>query len=101
MDSAKNRVIKLFIHSIILDTMRHSDTYQMLIDLNSNALIGDESKAIGQKELASHIEEEAQMLKQAKDISEIVADKKIKQLILNILEDEKKHHRILKKYLKF
>ncbi len=98
-ESAKNPVIKLFIHSIILDTMRHSDTYQMLIDLNSNALIGDESKAIGQKELASHIEEEAQMLKQAKDISEIVADKKIKQLILNILEDEKKHHRILKEVL--
>jgi hypothetical protein len=90
-ESAKNPVIKLFIHSIILDTMRHSDTYQMLIDLNSSALTGDESKAIGQKELANHIEEEAQMLKQAKDISEILADKKIKQLILNILEDEKKH----------
>ena len=98
-ESAKNPVIKLFIHSIILDTMRHLDTYQMLIDLNSNALIGDESKAIGQKELTSHIEEEAQMLKQAKDISEIVADKKIKQLILNILEDEKKHHRILKEVI--
>jgi hypothetical protein len=84
-ESAKNPIIKLFIHSIILDAMRHSDTYQMLIDLNSSALIGDESKAIGQKELAIHIEEEAQMLKQAKDISEILVDKKIKQLILNIL----------------
>jgi len=39
------------------------------------------------------------MLKQAKDISEVVADKKINQLVLNILEDEKKHHRILKEVL--
>ena len=94
-ESAQNPVIKLFIHSIILDTMRHSDTYQMLIDLNSTAVIGKESQDIGEKELKSHIAEEATMLKQAKDISEVVKDKKIKQLVLNILEDEKKHHRVL------
>jgi bacterioferritin (cytochrome b1) len=94
-ETAQNPIIKLFIHSMILDTMRHSDTYQMLIDINSSALIGKESKDIGEKELASHIKEEAKMLKQAKDISEVVKDKKIKQLILGILEDEKKHHRVL------
>jgi hypothetical protein len=94
-ESAQNPIIKLFIHSIILDTMRHSDIYQMLIDLNSSALMGKESKDIGEKELSSHIKEEAKMLKQTKDISEVVADKKIKQLLLGILEDEKKHHRIL------
>lgn len=98
-ESAKTPVIKLFIHSLILDTMRHSDTYQMLIDLNSSAQIGQESKDIGQKELAIHIKEEAQMLKQTKDISEVVKGKKIKQLILNILEEEKKHHRVLKELL--
>ncbi len=94
-ESAQNPVIKLFIHSIILDTMRHSDTYQMLIDLNSSAVMGRESEDIGEKELKSHIAEEAIMLKQTKDISEVVKDKKIKHIILNILEDEKKHHRIL------
>ena len=94
-ESAQNPVVKLFIHNIILDTMRHSDIYQMLIDLNSSALMDKESKDIGEKELASHIKEEAKMLKQAKDISEVVKDKKIKQLILGILEDERKHHRVL------
>ena len=94
-ESVQNPVIKLFIHNIILDTMRHSDTYQMLIDLNSTAVMGRESQEIGEKELAGHIKEEAKMLKQAKDISDVVKDKKIKQLILNILEDEKKHHRVL------
>jgi hypothetical protein len=98
-ETAKNPIIRLFIHSLILDTKKHSDTYQMLIDLNSSALIGTESKDIGQKELEVHIKEEAQMLKQTKDISEVVKDKKIKQLILNILEDEKKHHRVLKEIL--
>jgi hypothetical protein len=99
LESAKNPLIRLFIHSIILDTMRHSDTYQILIDLNESALMGKESEAIGEKELTDHIKEEARMLKQAKDLSEAVKDTKIKKLILNILEDEKKHHRILKELL--
>ncbi len=73
----------------------------MLIDLNSSAQMGDESKDIGQKEFKMHIKEEAQTLKQAKDVSEVVEDKKIKQLILNILEDEHKHHRILKEVFEF
>ena len=94
-ESAQNPVIKLFIHNIILDTMKHSDTYQMLIDLNSSAVMGRESEEIGEKELKSHIVEEAVMLKQTKEISEAVKDKKIKHIILNILEDEKKHHRVL------
>ena len=98
-ESAQNPVIKLFIHSLILDTMRHSDTYQMLIDLNSNAQIGKENKEIGEAELANHIKEEAKMLKQTKDISDAVKDKRIKQLLLGILEDEKKHHRVLKDLL--
>jgi rubrerythrin len=98
-EAAKNPIIKLFIHSLILDTMRHSDTYQMLIDLNSSAQMGKESKDIGEGELASHIKEEAKMLKQTKDISEVVKDPKIKRLIVGILEDEKKHHRVLKDIL--
>jgi hypothetical protein len=36
--SAKNPLIKLYIHGIILDTMKHSEAYQLLIDLNSSAV---------------------------------------------------------------
>ena len=86
-------------HSIILDTMRHSDTYQLLIDLNSSAQMGKESQNLGEEELTGHIKEEAIMLKQMTDISEVVEDKKIKHLILGILEDEQKHHRVLKELL--
>ncbi len=94
-ESAKNPIIKLYIHSIILDTMRHSDTYQMLIDLNERAQIGEESAKLGEQELKSHITEEAKMLAQTEQIIKSVKDKRIKQILLDILEDEKKHHRVL------
>ncbi|MCW4018645.1 MAG: hypothetical protein NWF00_08230 [Candidatus Bathyarchaeota archaeon] len=98
-ESAKNPLVKLHIHGIILDTMKHSEAYQMLIDLNASAVMGKESEELGKEELESHIAEEAKMLKQAQEISEGIKDKKIKQLVLNILEDEKRHHRILKEMM--
>ncbi len=99
-ESAKNPIIKLYIHSIILDTMRHSDTYQMLIDLNDRAQIGEESAKIGEQELKSHITEEAKMLAQTEQISKSVKDKRIKQIVQSILEDEQKHHRVLSELMK-
>jgi hypothetical protein len=99
-ESAKNPIIKLYIHSIILDTMRHSDTYQMLIDLNDRAQIGEESAKLGEQELKNHITEEAKMLSQTEQISKSVKDKRIKQIILGILEDEQKHHRVLSELMK-
>ena len=88
-ESAKNPIIKLYIHSIILDTMRHSDTYQMLIDLNDRAQMGEESTNLGEKELKNHITEEAKMLAQTGQISKSVKDKRIKQILSGILEDSK------------
>jgi len=98
-ESAQNLLIKTLIHSIILDTTKHAETYQLLINLNSSALMGKESKDLGKNEIATHLKEEAFMLKQTQEISEVVKDKNIKQVILNILEDEKKHHKVLKELL--
>lgn len=98
-EEAQNPLIKALIHSIILDTTKHAEAYQMLMDLNSTALMGEESKNLGKKELASHLKEEAFMLKQTVEISKVVKDKNVKEVILNILEDEKKHHRILTELL--
>ena len=71
----------------------------MLIDLNSSVLIGKESENLGKKAIANHLKEEAFMLKQTEEIRNAVKDKSIKQVILNILEDEKKHHRVLTEIL--
>lgn len=98
-EAAQNPLIKTLIHGLILDTTKHAEIYQMLIDLNTSALMGDESKNLGKKEIAKHLKEEAFMLKQTREISEVVKDKNIRQIILNILEDEKKHHKILMQLL--
>lgn len=95
LQSTKNPLIRLYLHSIILDTMRHSDTYQMILELNDTALVGQQSQALGKQELDEHINEEAKMLKQTQEIIQTTEDPKIKQLLQGILEDEQKHHRTL------
>jgi rubrerythrin len=94
-EAAQNQLIKALLHSIALDTTKHAETYRMLLDLNEKAIMGKESKGLGKAEIATHLREEALMLKQAKEISKAVKDENIKQVVENILEDEKKHHKVL------
>jgi len=98
-EAAQNQLIKALLHSIVLDTTKHAETYRMLLDLDEKAVMGKESKGLGKAEIATHLREEAIMLKQAKEISKAVKDENIKQVVENIIEDEKKHHRVLQQLL--
>jgi rubrerythrin len=98
-EAAQNQLIRALLHSIVLDTTKHAETYKMLLDLNERVVMGKESKGLGKAEIATHLREETIMLKQAKEISKAVKDENIKQVVENIIEDEKKHHRVLQQLL--
>ena len=98
-EAAQNPLIKALLHSIVLDTTKHAETYKMLLELNERAVMGKESRGLGKAEVTEHLKEEAQMLKQAQEISKAVKDEKIKQVLKNILDDEKKHHKVLQQIL--
>ena len=95
--SLKNPLVRFFIHRIVLDTMRHSDTYQTLIDLNRRAVIGEIDRKKMMDELVTHIKEENKMVMQAEKISGLIKDKNFKQILDQIVEDERKHHKILQR----
>ena len=94
-NSTKTPLVRFLVHRIILDTMKHSDTYQTLIDLNTRALVGETERKTMTEELTTHIKEENRMLKQAKKISESVEDRNFKQILEQIVEDERQHHKTL------
>lgn len=98
-DSTKNTFVRLFIHRIILDTMKHSDTYQTLINLNRRAVVGEIDKAKMTEKLTTHIENEGKMLDKALKISKSVEDEGYKRILQHIVEDEKQHHRILQELI--
>ena len=98
-NSTKNTLVRFLIHRIVLDTMKHSDAYQALIDLNTRALVGETESETMKEELTIHIKEENRMLKQAENISQSVEDKNFKQVLEQIVDDEKRHHKTLQQLL--
>jgi len=93
--SIKNPLVRSFIHRIILDTKKHSDMYQTLIDLNERALVGEIDRKRMTEELTTHIREESDMLNRAIDIGKSVKDENFKKMLERIVEDERRHHQIL------
>lgn len=94
-NSTKNPLVKLFIHWIILDTIKHSEIYQTLIALDSGVIVGDIEKDRMKMELTAHISEELEMLKRSEEIGEQIEDSNTKKLFNIVIEDERRHHQIL------
>jgi rubrerythrin len=99
-NSMKHPLVKSFIHRIILDTMKHSDMYQTLIDINERVLVGDIDRNVMFKELSTHVKEENEMVNRAITISKSIKDENFKKLIESIIEDERRHHKILEELFK-
>ena len=94
-NSTTNPLVKLFIHWIILDTMKHSEIYQTLITLDSGIIVGDIEKDRMAKELTNHVSKEKEMLKKSEEIGAQIEDRRTKELFEIIINDEKRHHQIL------
>ncbi len=98
-NSVGNTFVKLFIHRIILDTKKHSDVYQTLIDINRRVVVGEADRKRMTEELTSHIGNESQMLDKAVQISKSVKDENFRKILERVVEDEKRHHQILQELL--
>jgi len=94
-NSTTNPLVKLFVHWIILDTMKHSEIYQTLITLDSGIIVGDIEKDRMAKELTTHVSKETEMLKRSEEIGEQIEDRRTKELFKIVIDDEKRHHQIL------
>jgi len=91
----KNSVVRLFLNRLVLDSLKHADMLQALIDLNAGTLITIVDKEDMKTSLEKHVEQEEEMLNRLEEILERVEDPKAKPLLKQIAEDEKRHHRIL------
>jgi len=91
----KNSVVKLFLDRLVLDSLKHADMLQALIDLNAGTLVTVVDKEDMKTSLEKHVEQETKMLNRLEEILERAEDPKVKSLLKQIAEDERRHHRIL------
>lgn len=100
VNRTKNSIVRLFLNRLVLDSLKHADLLQALIDLNTEAIVSGIDKYRMKKELGSHVLNEKEMLNRAQTIVGKVEDKKMKGLLRQIVEDEQRHHKILNELLR-
>lgn len=95
VQKTKNSVVRLFLDRLVLDSLKHADMLQALIDLDAGTLVTVVDKEDMKTSLEKHVEQEEKMLNRLEEILERVEDPKAKSLLKQIAEDERRHHRIL------
>ena len=94
----KNPVVKGVLKGVSLDSVKHAELYTSAITLLSSTSIAlaqvdlDQHRALIQK----HIEIEASLIKVLKNMIPEIKNEKVVFLLKAILEDEIKHHAMLK-----
>ncbi|MEM3696743.1 MAG: ferritin-like domain-containing protein [Candidatus Bathyarchaeia archaeon] len=97
----KNPPVKGVLKGISLDSLKHAEMYAAATELLTRV-----SQAITQEQLdkqkavvEKHIRIEAELIKKISKVLPTVEDEKVKLLLSAILEDEKRHHALLKMVL--
>jgi rubrerythrin len=97
----KNPPVRGVLKGISLDSVKHAEMYAAATELLTRV-----SQAITQEQLdkqkavvEKHIRMEAELIKKIGDVLPTVEDEKVKLLLSAILEDEKRHHALLKMVL--
>lgn len=97
----ENPTVKGVLKGISLDSVKHAEMYASAIRLMTTV-----SKALTQESLdrqqdlvEKHIQTEAELIKKISKTLPTVKDNKVKLLLRAILEDEKRHHGLLKEVL--
>jgi rubrerythrin len=96
-----NPTVKGVLKGVSLDSVKHAEMYASAVRLMTTV-----SKALTQENLDKqkdlverHIQMEADLIKKISKVLPTVRDNKVKLLLSAILEDEKRHHGLLKQIL--
>ena len=95
VQNTKNSIVRLFLDRLVLDSLKHADMLQALIDLSAGALVTVLDKEEMKTSLEKHVQQEKMMLSRLEEILKRVEDPKAKSLLKQIAEDERRHHKIL------
>ncbi|MBN1785117.1 MAG: ferritin-like domain-containing protein [Candidatus Bathyarchaeota archaeon] len=97
----KNPAVKGVLNGISLDSLKHAQMYSSAITLLTSVPQAlTEGNLDKQKELVKkHIQLEVKVIHKLREIIPSVENEKVKLLLNAILEDEKRHHELLRKVL--
>jgi len=99
LDRVDNHVVKLLLHTLVLDSMKHASIIRALLDLVQGTSLSEPDKRLLREELSRHISEEEEMLVKAKELAGKVKDENVKAVLEQITLEEERHHNGLRQLL--
>ncbi|MFW9794221.1 MAG: ferritin family protein, partial [Candidatus Thorarchaeota archaeon] len=107
MEMISNFAFKLVFEELLMDSRKHKKIFEVLKE-NLTLPPSDWDLAVSQKigeyvspiELEKHIKLEEGMIEVLKKQTKTVKDSTIRRLLEHVLEDENRHHSVLKKLIK-
>ena len=95
----KNTVIQMLLYQLALDSAKHEQMLKAVLELlkkPSDERLFAESEDF-RKIIEKHVEIERKMLKDFEEIVDKTKDKRVRFIIQEIINDEKRHHAIIKR----
>jgi rubrerythrin len=94
----KNPPVKGVLKGISLDSVKHAELYASAVTLLTSVsqALTQENLDKQRKLVEKHIEIEAELIKKLDKVIPTIENNKVKLLLSAILEDEKRHHELLK-----
>ena len=101
VEGVNNKVVQEILLSIAHDSRKHSGLYSVILSLlkSENQALTDEDYDRIETVIKNHIEIESRMLEEVKILLKGDFDSRIKHLMIDIYEDEIKHHALMKQLL--
>jgi rubrerythrin len=100
LENVKNPVVEAVLKGISYDSSKHADLYRSAGEIIAVAPALTEQKlAHLEKTVRWHIETEKKLIGRVQEAINKTANKRVKFLLESILEDEKRHHKLLKMVL--
>jgi rubrerythrin len=103
MKDVENPMIKVVLESIVHDSRKHAAIAQALIDVEAGAVPHKLDMDLGpatnfNQNIKQHIKAEMEMIEMLGKIGGLITDDRVQKFIDYLVEEEKRHHKLLKEF---
>lgn len=96
-DKIDNEAVSMALRGISLDSTKHAEMYRSAISLmtTTSMALNQEQLDLQKKVVSDHIKMEEAVIKELDKMLPSVKNEKVEFLLMAILQDEKRHHKLL------
>lgn len=99
----ENPMVKVVLESIVHDSRKHASVAQALIDVEAGEVPAKLDMDLGpattlNQKIKQHVRVEMDMIEMLGNIGKLVKDDRVQRFIDYLVEEEKRHHKLLKEF---